>query len=203
MPDYDHPGFTYWPGNDPKFPIGNVELAGTPGRVGGSATGEIALPQAAPQPKIAAARFIAVEHSCKLWFALECTTNAAGQLASEVVLRGQHLYFWKDHCENEVGPVMEVRLSAAQWLAGGTTEVVADHGHHCDTLFAHWGLKGAAVSCYLSVLHFEKSKRQYLADLEEAARQAETGVYEDVPLPPEPEGPVPVPEPTPEVEPGT
>jgi hypothetical protein len=202
MPDYDHPGFTYWPGNDPGFPIGVPDPTTPDGaHVGASAKAAIALPQAAPGPKIVAARFIAFQHSAKLWFALECTT-VNGQLTYEGVLRGQHLYYWEDHGEHANGEMIEIRLTMAELQAAGSKEVARDHGHHCDSLFAHWGNNNGTVSIFLSVLHFEKSKRQYLADLEEAARHAETGVIEDVPLPPEPE-PGPTPEPPPMVAPGT
>ena len=197
MPDYDHPGFQYWPGDAGNFPIG--EITPTFHQLGGaSAWADVQLPAAAPFPKTVAVRYLGLQQSARLWFALECTTTPQGQFSYEAVLRAQHLHWWESHLESGVGPIFEVRLPALVFKGWGTEEAQAAHGPHCDTLFASWGLNGMTVRTTLSVMHHDKSVRQYLIDREAWERELEQKILEgppvEEPLPPEP---VPEPEPSP------
>lgn len=201
MPDFEHPGFTYWPGNHPGFPIGEIAKFGSD-HVSCWAEASFTLPQNPAHAKIAAVRFAGFPGSGKLWFAVECITDAAGILVCEWVLRGQHLRWFEDHGESGPGPVMEMRLNQATMFGWGSHDTLAEHGPHCDLMRAIWGLNQGRVNCYLSVTHQILSLREYEAEQEKAAREIEKGVYElpkpKPELPPEPaEPPPPLPEPEP------
>ena len=136
LPDYDHPGFRYWPASDPAFPIGEI----TPtfeSTWGASAWCDIQIPAAAPFPKTVAARFIGLARSAKLWFALECTTTPQGQFSFE------------EHGESGVGPVWEHRLPGNAFRGWGSEEAQLEHGPHCDAFSAHWGLNIMTVRATL------------------------------------------------------
>jgi len=197
MPDYDHPGFRYWPANDPAFPIGEVTKT-FESTWGASAWCDIQIPASAPFPKTVAARFIGLARSAKLWFALECTTGPQGQFSYEAVLRAQHVHWWDEHGESGPGPVWEHRLPGLVFKGWGSQDAQLGHGQHCDAFEADWRLNGMIVRATLSVHHFDGSIRAYLADRERRLRELEQRILTDPPgdepLPPEP---APVPEPTP------
>ena len=199
MPDYDHPGFQYWPGDAGNFPIGEI----TPTLHepwGASGWCDIALPAAAPFLKTVAVRYLGLQQSAKLWFALECTTTPQGQFSYEAVLRAQHLHWWPQPGESGAGPIFELRIPGAALAGRGTNEAQAGHGPHCDSLYAHWGFNGLTVTCDLSVRHHDKSVRQYLADRAAWEAELEQTILEG---PPGPEVPLPEPEPAPQPQPGT
>ena len=215
MPQDDHPGFEFWDPNDINhpFPVGEIDMGiSTDG--GGSASASIVLPPALPKPKVVAERFIGMARSAKLWFALRCERDAQGAITCEAVLRGQHLNFWPEHGEADVGPLQEVRLTAAQLRAGGYHERILAHGEaHCDVFSATINVWPAHVTCVLEAWHYHMTPQAFREKQEKAAREAYYGVpsskprglVPEIPFPtPAPEPPhEPQPEPEPDPPPGT
>ena len=207
MPQDEHPGFEFWdPGDiNHPFPVGNI-VFGSSAPDGGSASANFTLPPALPGPSFVAERSIGMARSCKLWFALRCTRDAAGAIACEAVLRGQHLNFFPEHGEDDVGPLQEIRLSAAELRAGGFRQLIAGHGPHCDTFSATWGggWQGQ-FNCTLSTWHFGMTIEEFRRAQEKAEREAyytppkPRGLVPEIRLPPLPEEePAPQPEPVPD-----
>lgn len=203
MPQNDHPGFEFWDVTDLNhpFPVGPIVL-GTSNEDGGSASANIMLPPAIPKPRSVAERSIGMARSAKLWFALRCTRDPQGAIACEAVLRGQHLNFFPDHGESDVGPLLEVRLSAADMRGAGSRLAVEAHGDHCDAFLISWGSLQGTVHCTLSVWHNKMTPDQ----LRRAQEKAERDAYYTPPQPkrnePLPEIPLPTPTPAPDPGPG-
>lgn len=198
---HDHPGFEYWQLNDLNhpFPVGEIDLVyGTPNAVAAYCT--LAPPKTQPTPAMVAERSIGVARSGQLWFALECATDALGNVTCEGVLRGRHLHFYKEHGETEPGPLLEIRLSAAELKGAGSREVLGDHGKHCDSLMVEWYQdKDGKPRCYLSVIHLGLSIRK-LIEMREKAKQGVDEYPEIIiePLDEDSSAPVPPPPPRPE-----
>ena len=201
MPNEEHPGFEYWPGNAGDFPVGDITL-GSGGALGASARAEFTVPQTQPTDKTVAERYIGIPHSAQLWFALECTTDAQGNVTYEAVLRGKHLHWFAEHGETGPGPLQEVRLSAADTWRFGSTELVAGHGPHCDAMAVFWGPSPGGFGCSISVSHLEMSAATYLRLRDNPPRGVEEKIITEPPVT-GPLPPMPAPPPEPEPEPGT
>jgi hypothetical protein len=215
MPQDEHPGFEFWDVTDINhpFPVGPIAF-GSSTDEGGSASASFILPPKLPRPKVVAERPIGMARSCQLWFALRCEQDAQGAIVCEAVLRGRHLHFFAEHGEAAIGPLQEVRLSAAHLRAGGYHERVAAHGsQHCDVFSATIHVWPAEVVCELRVSHHELTPEVYREAQDKAAREAyytppsdkPRGLVPEIPFPtPAPVPPhEPQPEPEPEPPPGT
>ena len=210
MPQDEHPGFEFWDVTDINhpFPVGPITF-GTSTDEGGSASASFTLPPKLPRPKVVAERSIGMARSAKLWFALRCTQDAAGAIACEAVLRGQHLNFFPEHGEDDIGPLQEIRLSAAELRAGGFRQLIAGHGPHCDTLSATWGGWNNQFTATLGTWHFNMTAEEFRKAQEKAERDAyytppstkPRGLVPEMRFPTP--APVPPPEPEPEPPPGT
>ena len=210
MPQDDHPGFEFWDVTDLNhpFPVGPI-VFGSSAPDGGSASASFTLPPKLPKPKVVAERSVGYARSSKLWFALRCEQDAAGAITCEAVLRGQHLNFFPEHGEDDVGPLQEIRLSAAQMRAGGFHQLVAGHGEHCDTFSALWSGWQGNFHCTLNTWHFNMTPREFRAAQEQAKKDAyytppstkPRGLVPEIHLPPLP-APEAEPDPAPEPLPG-
>jgi len=196
---HDHPGFDYWQVSDPAhpFPVGDITVL-TDAEDMGQAEADLELPQAQPKPRTVAERSVGIVNSAQLWFALECTTDAQGNVACEAVLRGKHVHWFTDHGETEGGPVQELRLSMAEMVGGGRKEALAAHGPHCDLFSVQWWPRQTKVHCELTVLHIFNTVQGFIESRARANREAER-----LPLwpAPRPDAPAPTPTPKPEPEP--
>jgi hypothetical protein len=203
MPQDDHPGYDFWDVTDINhpFPVDPI-VFGTSTGEGGSASATVTLPPKLPRPKVVAERSIGMARSAKLWFALRCEQDAQGNIACEAVLRGQHLNFFPEHGEGDVGPLQEIRLSTAQMRAGGFEQRVAGHGPHCDTFSATWNAWPNQFTFTLGTWHFAMTPETFRAAQDKAAREAyytppspkPRGLVPEIPFPTPPE-PEPEPEP--------
>ncbi len=174
MPQDQHPGFEYWEENDAAnpFPVGDITL-NYDDQDWTHAEADITLPQAQPKPATVAERSIGVVDSGQLWFGLECVTDLQGRLRCEAVLRGRHVHWFPEHGESGVGPVQEVRLSAAEMAGFGRREQFAAHGPHCDLLTASWHQRQGKLHVELAVLHIRNTVAGFLAERERRRREAE------------------------------
>lgn len=203
MPQDEHPGFEFWDVTDINhpFPVGPI-VFGSSTEEGGSAGASFTLPPKLPRPKVVAERSIGMARSAKLWFALRCEQDAQGAITCEAVLRGQHLHFFPEHGEGDVGALKEIRLNAAQLRAGGYHERITAHGpQHCDVFSATIDVWPGQVSCALETRHFEMTPQAYREAQDKAAREAYYTPPSDKPRGLVPEIPFPTPAPTPEPEP--
>jgi hypothetical protein len=196
---HDHPGFDYWDVNDPNhpFPVGDLDYIFSK-ESAAAVQGKFTLPNTQPTPHTVAERYMGIVRSAQFWAALECTTDAQGNVTCEAVLRAKHLYWYPEHAETEAGPVQEVRLSMAQMQLGGRTERLVAHGPHCDELSLLWGAGGGTVWFVLSVTHYELSVDAFIEWRDWNKRELERAPPGPIPpARPDPTTPVPVPTPTP------
>lgn len=202
MPD-DHPGFELWDVNDAAhpFPVGETTVRHDDESFA-RAEADWSLPQTQPTPKTVAERSVGIQKSSQMWFALECTTDAQGQVVSEAVLRGKHTRWFPLHGETDSGPRQEIRLSMAEMRAGGRREMLAAHGPHCDLFSAAWWLVPGGLHCELTVMHVGMTVQGFLDARAKADREAERlprprVIIEPLPDPDKPE-PEPPPKPAPD-----
>ncbi|HSQ95651.1 MAG TPA: hypothetical protein VLM18_06080 [Croceibacterium sp.] len=136
----DHPGFEYWKATNLQFPfpVGEIDLSWGD-EESAKASVDFTLTAAQPEKKTVAERSIGIKDSAKLWFALECTTDAQGKVTCEALLRGTHLHWFPAHGEHAPGPEQSIRLTAADLAGAGRKEALDDHRPHCDLLSVTWG----------------------------------------------------------------
>jgi hypothetical protein len=114
------------------------------------------------------------------------------------------VHWFPEHGETEAGPVLEIRLSAAEMWGWGMREMLAGHGPHCDRLLVDWAGNQAQVRCTMSVRHYGATVAGFLEAREKARLEAERAPpidnppNEEVPIvpwldPPEPQPPEPEP----------
>jgi hypothetical protein len=199
MPDDQHPGFEYWEVNDPAhaYPVGPVslELSGST-HISGNA--DVTFPQALPKDRTVAERSIGVAGEGKLWFGLECSTDAQGKVTCEAVLRARHLAWFPSHDETAPGSRLEVRLTQAELNGTGHKQAAAAHGPlHCDVFTVWWGGTAAKANLHLVLWHFEMSLDSLRQAQEEAKHKAKQGIGSDPGLADPPATPTPTPPPPP------
>ena len=200
MPDDQHPGFEYWQVNQPGFPhpVGDITVV-YGNEQGAQAHAGFTVPQAQPTATTVAEKYVGIAHSAKLWWALECTTDAQGKVSCEALLRGQHLHWFPEHGESAPGPVQEIRLTAAELGGRGDRLVVAGHGSHCDTFTVMWFQIPGKLRCDLTVTHWAMSEREFREEREKSRRRAEHKTIVRPEPVPDPGGPTPAPPPKPEL----
>jgi hypothetical protein len=201
----DYPGFDNWdPADaDHPFPFGEIDV-----RRGNEDSAKVwvdfLLPQTQPTAKTVAVRYAGVEKSTQLWFAIECTRDAAGKVACQLVLRARHFHWWAEHGETGPGPLLEIRQPmAGLGVAGGKVDKLAAHGLHCDEFEAWWYFWQGQIRCELMVKHHQMSVQDVLDEQARINREAERGVprvieFPPWPVPPEDGQPRPEPKPLPE-----
>jgi len=199
----EHPGFEYWEVNDPKhaYPVGQIDLKWSD-EGGASASADMTIPAAQPTAATVAERSIGVAGSTQLWFGLECTTQAGGQVTCEAVLRGKHVHWYPEHNETAPGPVQELRVSAKELKGGGRKEALAAHGPHCDLFSATWFQHQGKVGFDLTVTHWATTPAGFLELRKRAAHDAER-LPRDRWRPMVPDHPAPSPTPAPRPRPRT
>ena len=197
---HDHPGFDLWDVDDANhpFPVSDIDIIHDQLDFTFVSV-DLTLPQAQPELKTAAERYIGIVARSQLWVAIECTTDAQNQVTCEAVLRGKHLHFYPEHGESAAGPLQEIRLTQADMRGPNRREAMAAHGPHCDLFSASWHLRPGKIHCELAVLHVRNTVQGFLDSRAQSKRDAERLPRPRVVIQPLPEErPPPPPEPKPD-----
>ena len=168
----EHPQFEPW-GKEKgfPFPVGDIDLHYAD-EDRASATVIFTLPPAQPFNQTFAERSIGIAPVWQLWFALECSTNAAGAVVCEAVLRSRHLHAFAEHKETQMGVMQEVRLTAANLKGGSWAEAIDNHEQHSDHLFVTYGGAGPGkVTCTIFAVHQRMNRTEFFEYRERLHRE--------------------------------